>query len=394
MSEDQIRAALAEQLERKDASPSSQSSTGPRKRPSWTRRASDDDLVSFYRQFAVLQESGHPLSRSLEVLGRTVRSPDLAETCRQLAATLETGRRLDDAMAEYPWYFSRATVAVVFAAHQAGSLTDALEYLAESSEHRSEIRQRIESALAYPVALLGVALTALFIIFYYVVPTFQASISQADLDAPQGLAALVIGFSNYVRAWYGIPSFVVVFAGLAYGLWFWRRTRPAETDRLLGRLPVLGRIFLLAHTSQFVDVLHMLLKHGVQLPQALPLATEGVNNAYLKIALDRSRAEVEAGRSMVKPLEDYPNLPPVFLEMLAVGEESGQLPMTLSHLGRFLRGRLTVAAHKLAVMLQPFMLLVGGVFVTFLVLAFFSTYFDVLMGLADHSRTTVGVAGE
>jgi len=281
----------------------------------------------------------------------------------------------------------------VHAAHESGSLTDALNYLADSSEHRAEIRQRIESALAYPVALFGIAMTALFIIFYYVVPTFQSSVAQANLDAPEGIATLVIGFSEFVRSWYGIPSFVIVFGGAAWALWAWRRSQPAASDRLLGRVPIIGRIFLLAHTSQFVDVLHMLMKHGVPLPQALPLAADGVNNAYLQLALDRSRAEVEAGRSLVKPLEDYPNLPPVFLEMIAVGEESGELPMTLGHLGRFLRGRLTVATSKLAVMLQPVMLLVGGVFVTFLVLAFFSTYFDVLMNLADADRMTVGATG-
>jgi type II secretory pathway component PulF len=362
-------------------------------RKMWARRASREDIASFYRQFALVIESGFPLAKSLSVVAGTVQNAELARTCAALAASLESGRALDASMKEFPWYFPASHIAVVRASHESGSLGEALDYLAESTEHQEEIRGRIEGALAYPITLLAMGIAALAIIFYFVVPSFQASIAEANLGERSGIAALVIAFSGFLRTWYGLPLILGAVAGVVLGLRGWRAQNRAASDRLLGRLPVIGRMLLLAHTSQFVDVLHMLLRHGVQLAPALPLAAEGVNNAYLRQAIVEAVKEVAAGRSMVQPLRSFPNLPPVFLEMLALGEASGRLPDTLGHLSRFLRRRLTATVDRFGVMIQPILLVVGGVVVTGVVLAFFTTYFDVLMDLANIDRETVGAGG-
>jgi type II secretory pathway component PulF len=379
-SNDPLRAALQSQLGGDNASASS------RKAPPFFSRASDEDLASFYRMFAVLIGAGFPLAKSLGVLNTTIQNKDLSATAGQLAATLESGRPLHTAMREFPWYFPASHSAVIRAAHESGSLGDALEYLADSVEHQQEVRGKLSSAISYPAIVIVLGFSAMLVMLFFVIPTFESSLATANLPEREGVAALAFGLSDFVRTPYGVPLMLSIIAAGAFGLWRWRQTRRADSDRLLGRLPIIGRLFLLAHTSQFVDILHMLLKHGIPLAQALPLAAEGVNNAYLRIALEASVAEVAAGRSMVNSLRGYHNLPPVFLELLALGETAGQLPRTLEHLSRFLRARMNSSVERFSVLLQPIVLVVGGVIVTAVVMTFFNTYFEVLMDL-----TKVGV---
>lgn len=388
MADDKLRESLKAQIASRteeDSAGAAASDEEPGKtgaaRPNPLLRASKESVVSFYRQFAVLNESGLPLVRCLQILQQSVDHKHLAETAGTMAQAVESGRPLNEAMAVHPWYFGPAAIAVVRAAHEAGSLTEALNYLADSTEHGEEIRGRIENALAYPVILMGLTLAALLLMLIYVVPTFTSSLANAGAEF-EGIPALIIVVSDFVRSWYGIPLVVAGFLALVYALLYLRRTRPEATDRVLGRLPVVGRIMLLAHTSQFTDVLYMLTRHGVPLPTALSMAVEGVDNAYLRSAVDKSREEVESGRSLVAPLRSFPNLPPVFIEMLAVGELSGQMTSTLGHLSRYLRRRLQTTSERFAAILQPLMLITTGLIVIVVILAFFTTYFDVLSQLA------------
>ena len=395
MADSTIKDALREQMAQKkgkeeDAAPPPTSPesapAGSGSRPPFWRRAPNDDVVSFYRQFSVLIEAGHPLNRSLEILQRSVSHPDLRACARALSEAVGSGKDLDEAMSAFPWYFDRGSVAVIRAAHEAGNLSEALHYVADASEHRAEVRGNIESAMAYPIILMGITLLAVLMMLFWVVPTFTAGLTQAGAELT-GLSALVVAVSDFVRTPYGIPLLAILFVAAIVALRYARRAAPETTDRMLGRFPILGRLMLLAHTSYFTDALYMLTKHGVPLPQALTLASDGIANSYLRAAIERSRAEVEAGRSLTTPLQDFPNLPPVFLEMLSVGEIAGQLPTTLGHLSRFLRRKLANASARFAVILQPVMLVVTGLIVIAVVLAFFTTYFDVLTQISMTDQT-------
>lgn len=390
MADKNLRDQLQQQLAERSGGPSPTGAPEERETPAAsgvrapliTLRASVEDRVSFLRQLAVLIEAGHPLSRSLEILQRSVGHRHLQETAAALAKEVDAGRGLDEAMAAHPWYFSRASIAVIHAAHESGNLSEALNYLADSHEHQQEVRGKIEAALAYPVILVGITLAAVLLMLFYVVPVFTTSVQQGAGTEFEGISLWVIHLSDFVRTWYGLPLILAAFAAGIFALITLRRRLPTQTDRILGRVPVLGRLMLLAQTSQVTDILHMLMRHDVPLPQALTLASQGVDNAYLRQAMEECRAEVEAGRSMVEPLRKFPNLPPVFVEMLAVGEYSGQLDATLRHLSRFLRRQLTNASDRFAVILQPVMLVSTGLLVILVVLAFFTTYFDVITQIA------------
>ncbi len=383
-----LRAALESQL-----SPSS-NGVPTQQQPGWRQRAKEEDLASFYRQLAVLIGAGFPLAKSLTVLNSTIANKDLATTAGKLASILENGQPLHLAMESFRWYFPPSHSSIVRAAHESGTLGDALEYLADSVEHQQEVRNKLGSAVAYPAIVMLLGFIAMLVMLYFVIPTFESSLAQADQAQRTGVAGAIFALSRFVRTVYGVPIILSVVGTISYVLWNWRRRNRAQSDRLLGRLPILGRLFLLAHTSQFVDVLQMLLKHGIPLAQALPLAAEGVNNAYLKIALNESVAEVAAGRSMVGPLRVYPNLPPVFIELLALGETAGQLPGTLAHLSRFLRSRLNASVDRFSVLLQPVVLVIGGAVVTSVVMIFFNTYFDVLMDLSRTGQESISATGE
>lgn len=388
MSTEVIKEQIREQLkagrppEDKDKDPAPQ-------RPSIFTRAKRQEVANALREFSILIAAEYPLHRALRLLAANTANKHLASTIEQVAEQVETGAALWQCMARHPWYFDGVTLNVVRAAETSGKLAEGLGYLADLWEQDGEIRDKLGQALAYPTLLLFLFVGVISLLLVFVVPSFGKYIVQQEGRAGiklEGGAALVFAASDFLRAPYGVPVLLFLLAAPVFLLLQWKRRNPLSFDRMLGHIPVLGRLMLMAELTRFVNIMHLLLKSGVNLLQGLDLAKGSLGNAYLAQAVDEMHRSVEQGKTMVAPLDAYGEFPNRVKDMLAVGEESGKLEAMLGHLSRSMRAELMRTIDRLMVLLQPILLVLMGVIVLGTFLTFFLPYFDVLMALSANPR--------
>lgn len=380
MSENVLKQQLKVQLQATGVE-ADESGAGRVASPGVWSRASRVEVAGFLRELAVLASGNYPLVRALRVLARTVSNANLSATVADIASQVESGAPLSKAMARYPWYFDTITVSTLKAAETSANLEEALNYLAEMMEYDQEIRDRIGNALAYPFVLSLLSAAVILMLMVFVVPNFAAYITEAGGEVT-GLAAVIYGVSAFVSTPYGLPIVLAVLGGAAWGLVRWRRRNEASFNRLMGYVPIFGRLMMLASLARFVNMLHILTANHVSLLQCLDLARGAVGNAYLTSAINDMYASAESGKSLAEPLKKYTNIPPVVADMIAVGEESGRLDEMLGFLARAVQADLNRITNRLTVLIQPLMLILMGGIVIAVTLAFFYPYFEVLTALS------------
>ncbi len=367
------QAAKAKEKEAKDE----------RKAPGrFSGRADRIEVSGFLRELGTLIEAGYPLPRALALLGRNTSNLDLASTIEDLRTQVEKGGALSKAMGRYPWYFDGVMVNIVKASEGGGKLDRGLEYISDMVDFDQEIRDRVSQALMYPAILF--ATTSLIVIgmMIFIVPLFAGYVREAGAQFT-GMSAIVLGVSEMMRSPAWIVLFLGTIVGVVYGGYRWRQANELQFDTLIGRIPIVGRLMLLAAVARFVNMFHMLTVNGVGLLQTLDLAKGALGNAYLRRAIDEMHASVESGKTLAEPLRKFHAFPPVAADMISVAEESGRLEKVLGSLSKTMRTELRRSATKITIILEPIMLLVLGVVALTVVVSFFIPYFDLLTAVGS-----------
>jgi type IV pilus assembly protein PilC len=367
------QAAKAKEKEAKDE----------RKAPGrFSGRADRIEVSGILRELGTLIEAGYPLPRALALLGRNTSNLDLASTIEDLRTQVEKGGALSKAMGRYPWYFDGVMVNIVKASEGGGKLDRGLEYISDMVDFDQEIRDRVSQALMYPAILF--ATTSLIVIgmMIFIVPLFAGYVREAGAQFT-GMSAIVLGVSEMMRSPAWIVLFLGTIVGVVYGGYRWRQANELQFDTLIGRIPIVGRLMLLAAVARFVNMFHMLTVNGVGLLQTLDLAKGALGNAYLRRAIDEMHASVESGKTLAEPLRKFHAFPPVAADMISVAEESGRLEKVLGSLSKTMRTELRRSATKITIILEPIMLLVLGVVALTVVVSFFIPYFDLLTAVGS-----------
>lgn len=355
---------------------------GVAKRPGlFQGRASRIEVAGFLREFGVLIEAGYPVTKALGLLGKNTSNENLAMTIATISSQVERGAAVSKAMARFPWYFDGVIVNIVKAAEASGKLDSGLSYIADMVEYDEEIRDKVTHALTYPLILMGVTMVVIFVLLVFVVPIFAASLQQAG-GSFAGLSAVVYSASEILRSPMWLIAIAGSIGGAAYGLVRWRRTNELAFDAMVGKIPIVGRLMMLAALTRFVNMFHMLTLNGVSLPQCLDLAKGALGNAYLRRVIDDMHKSVEAGKGMADAMRKYDGLPPVAVDMLSVAEESGKLEKVLSSLARTMRNQMMRTAQRITVIIEPALLVFMGVIITGIVASFFTPYLDLLTTVA------------
>lgn len=350
--------------------------------PGFRARASRVEVGCLLRSFAILVRADYPLPRALETLGRSTSNPDLAQTVRSVGGRVEAGTPLSTAMAAYPWYFDRVVCSTVLAAEQSAQLGQALSFLADDIDEEIEVRDRAGQALTYPAIVLSASALVVLGVLYFAVPMFQGYLQDAGVK-PSGIAAMVYSLSDLVR--FPLVPVVIVAGLVGGGLSFrsWHRRDPVGFYRAMGRIPVLGGILMQASLARFVSVFRLLVVSGLPVPMALELAGGTVDNAHLRGVVAAMKHTVEQGRTMGELLRGQRGLPAVFVDMLGLAEETGRLEEILGHLAGTLRGEMSRRVGRISNTAEPLMLMVLGVVVLVIMLAFFMPYIEMLGGLGS-----------
>lgn len=359
------------------AAPSERSIGVARKRlPLFTKhKVSQDHLLQFTRELATLLAAGLPLDRSLAILGGLIERGELSKVLRSLVEAVRAGKSLAVSMGEHPDVFPRIYVNMIRAGEAGGILEAVLRYLTEYMENTLALKEDVKSALIYPAILAGAAGVSLIVLFLFVIPRFSTIFEDVGESLPW-ITKGVIGFSQLLNQ-YGWIVLLVIVAAVAGGIYYTRTPEGrSEWDRLCLRAWLIGDLVRKFETARFARTLSSLMKGGVPLLEALGTVQGVVGNRLMARAIAQVQVRVREGKGMGEPLSESGLFPPLALNMIAVGEETGKLEVMLAEVAGYYDQEVKRTTKRLTSLLEPALILgmglIIGVVVVSMLLAIFS----------------------
>jgi len=335
------------------------------------------DLAVFSRQFATMINSGLSLLRALTILGEQTANKRLAQIIILVRAEVEKGVSLSAAMAKHPKAFNRLYVSMVRAGEVGGFLDQVLVKVAETFEKEVALRGKIKSAMTYPVVVFAMVLMIVAAMLLFIVPTFESLYESLGGTLPLPTRVLM-GASNALRRFFFL---VIIAVGLlVFGLRRWKATTRGRyaLDKFKLKVKVFGPLFHKSALSRFSRTLSTLIRSGVPILQALEIVGETVNNAVISRAVHDVQDAVREGESLATPLAKHATFPPMVVQMMAVGEETGALEVMLAKVADFYDQEVEAAVASLTSLIEPILIAVMGAAVGGMVIALYMPLFNII----------------
>lgn len=338
-------------------------------------KITDKDITLFTRQLATMMKSGVPLLQSFDIVSKGASNPAVGKLVADIKMDVETGSALNQAFRKYPLYFDQLYCNLIEAGEQAGILDALLERLAIYKEKTQAIISKIKSALFYPISVLVVAFIVTAVIMIFVVPQFKQVFTSFGADLP-GPTLVVIAISDFfVDNWYLI--FGGVGAGLYAFFYTWKRSLPMQIvmDKLALRLPVFGAVIRKATMARWTRTLSTMFAAGVPLVEALDSVGGASGNYIYSEATKQIKAEISTGSSLTVAMQNANVFPSMVLQMVAIGEESGQLDAMCSKVADFFEAEVDDAVGALSSLMEPLIMVVLGVLIGGIIIAMYLPIF-------------------
>ena len=339
------------------------------------RKPDLDDLMFFCRQMNTLVRSGVPLIRGISGLAETTRNDLLSHALRDVIRDLEGGYGLSQAFNQHPELFSPMIIGILQVGENSGRVDEAFLQLAAYLERERETRARIKAAMRYPAMVIGAIGMAMVVINLFVIPAFAKVFAGFGTDLPWA-TRILLGTSKFsVDFW----PFLLALAALCG--WLWVRFLASEKGRLWWdrrklKLPVIGSIVNQATLARFARSFAMMMKSGVPITQSLTLLGAVVDNAHIAGLLTDLRRAIERGDSVGRTAASLGLFPPLVLQMIEVGEESGRLENMLEEVADFYDREVDMDLKNLSTAIEPILLLIVGGMVLILALGVFLPMWD------------------
>lgn len=339
-------------------------------------------LMIFTRQLATLIDAGLPLLRSLTVLAKQEKDLVLRSTITQLAESVQGGSTFSDSLSVHPKIFNKLYINMVKAGELGGVLELVLLRLAEFQEKAQKIKNKVVSAMFYPVIVLFIAIAILSFLLVFIVPKFQAIFADMLNGKPlPALTQFVIAASDLVKNNIIAIIAVIVVLVIAYKLIARTAKGLAAIDLVKLRAPLFGDLTRKSAISRFSRTLGTLVTSGVPILQALTITRETAGNVVVADAITKVHDAVKEGESIVAPLEASGVFPPMVISMIDVGEETGQLPEMLLKIAEVYDDEVDNAVQGLTSLLEPIMIVFLAVVVGTIVVALFLPLISIISGL-------------
>ena len=339
------------------------------------------ELAIFVRQFSVMIDAGLPLVQCLEILGSQQENKTFAKILQQTRMDVEGGASLADAMRKHPKAFDDLFVNMIAAGEAGGILDTILKRLATYIEKAVKLKSQVKGAMVYPVAVIGIAGIVIAVILWKVIPTFAAMFEGLGAQLPLP-TRLVIAASNwFVRLLPFLVVFIIAFVFLFkkyYATYNGRRV----VDRMVLKLPILGILMQKIAVARFCRTLATLMASGVPILDGLEITARTSGNAIIEDAIMAVRKGVEGGLTVAQPLRESGVFPPMVVQMIGVGEQTGALDAMLSKIADFYEEEVDQAVANLLTLMEPVMILFLGVTVGGIVISMYLPLFDLISKLS------------
>lgn len=328
------------------------------------------ELIMFCRQMYTITKAGIPLTRGLRGLSASIRHPGFQTVLINLADRLETGANLSQSMSHHPKIFNRLFVSMVSVGESTGQLEEIFRQLVFYLERDEETKKRVKSALRYPSFVILALVVAVATVNIFVIPEFAKMFTKFSAELPL-VTRILIGTSDlFVNYWYLLLLGAVTLTG---GFFYYIKTEQGEIfwGHKKMKLPVVGGLIERASMARYSRSFGLMLRAGVPLNQALTLCAAAIDNPYLARKIINIRQGIERGDSLLRTHVASEMFTPLVIQMIAVGEESGQVEELLSEVAEFYEREVDYDLKTLTDRIEPILIVIMAVFVAVLALGIF-----------------------
>ena len=337
------------------------------------------DITILTRQLATLLEAGFPLARALEFVSRQENTGPMSEMVADLSASIQQGQDFSQALSEYPKYFGNIFLSMVRAGETGGILDAMLVRLAEMREADEALADRFKSAMTYPAMMMGAMVIALGVMFAYVVPQFATMFEDMGRALP-GPTQILLNVGDFAATWWPAVVAGVVVAGAGFKAWVKTESGAFQWDRTRLEMPVLGNFMAQFAIARLARTAGTLLESGVNLIDAFASAGDVSGNRYISHIMQRALADVRQGKPLAVALADAPVIPSLLREMIALGEESGQVGPMMKRVAEVYDRQTRETVSGITSIIEPFMVLFMGGVVGMVVIALLLPIFEMSTG--------------
>ncbi|RZO52569.1 MAG: type II secretion system F family protein [Prochlorococcus sp. MED-G132] len=335
------------------------------------------DKAVFASKLATLVDAGVPIVRSLDLMASQQRLPMFKRALMKVSLDVNEGSAMGTAMSKWPKVFDQLSIAMVEAGEAGGVLDESLKRLAKLLEDNARLKNQIKGALGYPITVLVIAILVFLGMTIFLIPTFAEIFEDLGAELPL-FTQFMVDLSKLLRS-----SFSLLLTGvLLVCAWIFNRYYSThqgrrQIDRLKLRIPLFGNLIIKTATAQFCRIFSSLIRAGVPILMSLEIASETAGNAIISDAILESRTLVQEGVLLSAALIRQKVLPDMALNMLAIGEETGEMDQMLSKVADFYEDEVSTSVKALTSMLEPAMIVVVGVIVGSILLAMYLPMFTV-----------------
>ena len=332
------------------------------------------DVSLFSRQFATMIAAGLPLVQCLQTLGVQMERKRFQEIIAKVAYDVEAGSTLSDALGKFPRVFDELYVNLVQVGETGGVLDSMLSRLSTYLEKAEALKRRVQMAVVYPILVMAIALLVVAFLMVFIIPIFAAFFQNAGVPLPLPTRIVIAVSNGATRYWYVA---LLLCAVLAYGLRAWHRTEAGRlvVDRFLLRAPIFGPMVRKISIARFTRTLSALLGGGVPIIDALRITAKTAGNRVVENAVMAAREQVMAGHTLGERLKDSGVFPPMVIQMVIVGEQTGALDNMLAKVADYYEDEVDVAVAGLTSLLEPILIVFLGVVIGGIVIAIYLPIF-------------------
>jgi type IV pilus assembly protein PilC len=345
--------------------------------PFFGSRVKLKDVAVMSRQFATMINSGLALLRALNILADQTESKPLAAIINQVRIDVEKGSSLSAALSRHPKAFSRLYVAMVRAGEIGGALDSVLLRLAETIEKQVELRRKVRSAMTYPIVVMVLVLLIVTAMLLFIIPMFKGLYAELGGVLPLPTRVL-LGASAFLRTFWWL-MFGVGF-GASWGFRRWIKTEGGRQkwDTIKLRVPVMGLLVRKSALARFSRTLSALVRSGVPILESLDIVAETSGNYVVSKAVLDTQVAVKSGEPMSQRLEQHPVFPPMVVQMMTVGEETGALDEMLDKIADFYDQEVEATVEALTSLIEPLLIVVMGACVGGMVISLYLPMFNII----------------
>jgi type IV pilus assembly protein PilC len=340
-------------------------------------KVKDKEMAIFTRQFSTMIDAGLPLVQCLNILAEQSESKNLRDVTGRVARSVEQGSTLADSLRRHPRAFDDLFTNMVEVGESGGILDVVFQRLAAYIEKAAALKRKVKGAMIYPASIMGVAALVVIFMLTFVIPTFTKMFKDLGADLPLP-TQVVVWLSEFVRTY--ILLIIAAIVGCVFALRAYYRTEKGQStiDALLLKVPVMGSLIRKVAVARFTRTLGTLVSSGVPILEGLRITARTAGNKVVEKAVLQCRVAVTAGKTLAEPLKASGVFPPMVIQMISVGEQTGALDAMLSKIADFYDDEVDTAVSAMTALLEPIMIVVLGVLIGGLVVAMYLPIFKLV----------------